>query len=139
MPSATGLPTCAPSSARSKLTALISAPAPKASTSPTIRCGRGRASPSSAPMISDDAASAPQPRAAPIASDYSEVRRDNAPMAKIAFIGAGSTVFARALIGDVLLHPELRDTTFALMDIDADRLVNVQGLVVEAALTGRRE
>jgi alpha-galactosidase len=43
-------------------------------------------------------------------------------MARIAFIGAGSTVFARALIGDVLLHPELRDATFALMDIDADRL-----------------
>jgi alpha-galactosidase len=44
-------------------------------------------------------------------------------MPRIAFIGAGSTVFTRNLVGDVLLHPELRDeTTFALMDIDADRL-----------------
>jgi alpha-galactosidase len=44
-------------------------------------------------------------------------------MPKIAFIGAGSAVFTRNLVGDVLSQPELRDsTTFALMDIDADRL-----------------
>jgi alpha-galactosidase len=44
-------------------------------------------------------------------------------MPRIAFIGAGSAVFTRNLVGDVLSHPELRDsTTFALMDIDADRL-----------------
>ena len=44
-------------------------------------------------------------------------------MPKIAFVGAGSAVFTRNLVGDVLSLPELRDTTtFALMDIDADRL-----------------
>jgi alpha-galactosidase len=44
-------------------------------------------------------------------------------MPKIAFIGAGSTVFTRNLVGDVLSVPELAgDTTFALMDIDEDRL-----------------
>jgi alpha-galactosidase len=44
-------------------------------------------------------------------------------MPRIAFIGAGSTVFTRNLIGDVLSTPELADTTtFALMDIDQDRL-----------------
>ena len=44
-------------------------------------------------------------------------------MPKIAFVGAGSTVFTRNLVGDVLSLPELRDdTTFALMDIDAERL-----------------
>ena len=44
-------------------------------------------------------------------------------MPKIAFIGAGSTVFTRNLVGDILSLPELRDTTtFALMDIDPDRL-----------------
>ena len=44
-------------------------------------------------------------------------------MAKIAFVGAGSTVFTRNLVGDVLSLPELRDdTTFALMDIDTERL-----------------
>jgi alpha-galactosidase len=44
-------------------------------------------------------------------------------MPKIAFVGAGSTVFTRNLVGDVLSQPALRDTTsFALMDIDAERL-----------------
>ncbi|WP_028065224.1 alpha-glucosidase/alpha-galactosidase [Solirubrobacter soli] len=44
-------------------------------------------------------------------------------MPKIAFIGAGSAVFTRNLVGDVLSLPALRDTAeFALMDIDAERL-----------------
>src|SRR4051794_23277135 len=55
-----------PSSARSKLTALMSAPAPKASTSPTALPGHCRARPNSAPMTSDDAASAPHPNAVAI-------------------------------------------------------------------------
>jgi alpha-galactosidase len=41
---------------------------------------------------------------------------------RIAFIGAGSTVFTRNLIGDVLSLPELSGSTFSLMDIDAERL-----------------
>jgi len=44
-------------------------------------------------------------------------------MPKIAFVGAGSAVFTKNLVGDILSLPELRDgTTFALMDIDAERL-----------------
>ena len=43
-------------------------------------------------------------------------------MAKIAFIGAGSTVFARNLLGDILGFPELSASTIALMDIDPERL-----------------
>ena len=44
-------------------------------------------------------------------------------MPRIAFIGAGSTVFTRNLVGDLLAIPELADeTTFALMDIDEERL-----------------
>ena len=43
-------------------------------------------------------------------------------MPKIAFIGAGSTVFAKNLIGDILSFPELADCELALHDIDADRL-----------------
>jgi alpha-galactosidase len=44
-------------------------------------------------------------------------------MARIAFVGAGSTVFAKNLIGDVLRFPELtHTTTIALMDIDPERL-----------------
>jgi len=44
------------------------------------------------------------------------------PSPKIAFIGAGSTVFARNLIRDILTFPDLHDATFALMDIDPERL-----------------
>ncbi|MCW3987127.1 MAG: alpha-glucosidase/alpha-galactosidase, partial [Candidatus Bathyarchaeota archaeon] len=44
-------------------------------------------------------------------------------MVKIALIGAGSQVFSRRLITDILSFPDLRDdTTIALMDIDEDRL-----------------
>jgi alpha-galactosidase len=43
-------------------------------------------------------------------------------MAKVAFIGAGSSVFTRNLVGDIVGTPELADaTTIALMDIDAER------------------
>ncbi len=43
-------------------------------------------------------------------------------MPKIAFIGAGSTVFAKNLIGDILGFPELSNSTLVLHDIDAGRL-----------------
>ncbi len=43
-------------------------------------------------------------------------------MTKIAFIGAGSTVFAQNLLGDILSFPELADATIHLMDIDPERL-----------------
>src|ERR1700751_5155253 len=41
---------------------------------------------------------------------------------KITFIGAGSTVFAKNLIGDILSFPELSDSTICLFDIDENRL-----------------
>jgi len=43
-------------------------------------------------------------------------------MAKIAMIGAGSTVFAKNLLGDILSFPELADAEISLMDINAERL-----------------
>jgi alpha-galactosidase len=43
-------------------------------------------------------------------------------MPKITFIGAGSTVFARNLLGDIFSFPELADSTISLFDIDAARL-----------------
>ena len=43
-------------------------------------------------------------------------------MPKITFIGAGSTVFARALLQDLFTFPELCDSTIALMDINEERL-----------------
>lgn len=41
---------------------------------------------------------------------------------KITFMGAGSTVFARNVIGDCMCTEALRDSTFALYDIDGERL-----------------
>ena len=43
-------------------------------------------------------------------------------MPKIAFIGAGSTVFAKTLLGDILSYPELREAVISLHDIDDQRL-----------------
>ncbi|MHC4788087.1 MAG: family 4 glycosyl hydrolase, partial [Planctomycetota bacterium] len=43
-------------------------------------------------------------------------------MAQIAIIGAGSQVFARAMIRDCLSFPALADSTFRLMDLDPEPL-----------------
>ena len=44
------------------------------------------------------------------------------PNPKITFIGAGSTVFMKNIVGDVLQREALRDARFALMDINPQRL-----------------
>ncbi len=41
---------------------------------------------------------------------------------KLTFMGAGSTVFARNVIGDCMCVDSLRDSVFALYDIDGERL-----------------
>ena len=41
---------------------------------------------------------------------------------KITFMGAGSTIFARNIIGDCMTCDALRDSEFALYDIDGKRL-----------------
>ena len=41
---------------------------------------------------------------------------------KITFMGAGSTVFVRNIIGDCMCVDSLKDSEFALYDIDAERL-----------------
>ncbi len=43
-------------------------------------------------------------------------------MGKITFMGAGSTVFAKNVLGDAMCTPALRDFDIALYDIDAERL-----------------
>lgn len=43
-------------------------------------------------------------------------------MAKITFMGAGSTVFARNVLGDAMCSPVLADSEIALYDIDGQRL-----------------
>ena len=41
---------------------------------------------------------------------------------KITFIGAGSVVFTKRLVTDILYYPELRNSTLSFMDIDEKRL-----------------
>lgn len=43
-------------------------------------------------------------------------------MIKITFIGAGSTIFAKSVLGDVMQTPALNDSEIALYDIDPKRL-----------------
>lgn len=43
-------------------------------------------------------------------------------MAKITFMGAGSTVFVRNVLGDCMCREALKDSHFALYDIDGQRL-----------------
>ena len=56
-------------------------------------------------------------------------------MAKITLVGAGSTVFARNLIGDILSFPELADSTIALHDIDSERLGTSEVVATKIART----
>ena len=51
-------------------------------------------------------------------------------MPKISFIGAGSTVFAKNLLGDILSFPELASSTITLFDIDEERL-RTSGIVAQ--------
>lgn len=48
---------------------------------------------------------------------------------KLTFMGAGSTVFARNVIGDCLSSEALRDSVFALYDIDAARVEESRVLI----------
>ena len=64
---------------------------------------------------------------------------------KVTLVGAGSTVFARTLISDLVSFPDLAaGLTVALMDIDAERLAATErmtasaGVKVEATLDRRR-
>ena len=50
-------------------------------------------------------------------------------MSKITFMGAGSTVFAKNVLGDCLLTPALQDSEIALYDIDQQRLKDSQKML----------
>ena len=47
---------------------------------------------------------------------------------KITFIGAGSTVFMRSIIGDILQRPDLANANVALMDINKERLLESEAI-----------
>src|ERR671938_111363 len=50
-------------------------------------------------------------------------------MTKVALIGAGSAVFTRDLVNDLLTFPSLEDATISVMDIDPGRLQLANDLV----------
>jgi alpha-galactosidase len=47
---------------------------------------------------------------------------------RVAFVGAGSVVFTKNLLGDILAFPELHEIEIALHDIDADRLATAEAM-----------
>ena len=50
-------------------------------------------------------------------------------MAKITFMGAGSTVFVRNVLGDCMLSDILKDSELALYDIDGQRLAESEAIM----------
>lgn len=50
-------------------------------------------------------------------------------MIKITFMGAGSTVFAKNVLGDCMVTPSLQDAVYALYDIDAERLEDSRAML----------
>jgi alpha-galactosidase len=50
-------------------------------------------------------------------------------MLKITFIGAGSSVFAKNVLGDCILTPALRQAEIALFDIDVERLKDSENML----------
>lgn len=56
-------------------------------------------------------------------------------MSKITFIGAGSTVFAKNILGDVMQTPALQGFEIALFDIDAERLNDSEQMLLNLKQT----
>jgi alpha-galactosidase len=54
-------------------------------------------------------------------------------MTVIAFLGAGSVVFTRELLADILSFDQLRDVTLALHDIDPERLETAEAIARRTA------
>ena len=56
-------------------------------------------------------------------------------MPKITFMGAGSTVFAKNVLGDSMMTPALEESLIALYDIDQTRL-DESYQMLQAIVTG---
>ncbi len=63
-----------------------------------------------------------QVRSGSVVFEAAASRSSPSRAAKIVFLGAGSTVFAKNLLGDILLEPALSTSRICLYDIDAERL-----------------
>ncbi|UOR11565.1 alpha-glucosidase/alpha-galactosidase [Halobacillus amylolyticus] len=50
-------------------------------------------------------------------------------MSKITFLGAGSTIFAKNVLGDCMLTPSIQEFEFALYDIDLQRLKDSENML----------
>jgi alpha-galactosidase len=61
------------------------------------------------------------------------VSANNPAMTVIAFLGAGSVVFTRELLADILSFDELHGVTLALHDIDAERLETAEAIARRTA------
>ncbi len=59
-------------------------------------------------------------------------------MARIAFLGAGSTIFAKNVLGDCILTPEIPDLSIALHDIDPVRLDDSKRMIENIARNAGR-
>lgn len=60
---------------------------------------------------------------------FSRPRLGRNPILKITFLGAGSTVFAKNVLGDSMLVPSLQGFEFALYDIDEERLRDSENML----------
>lgn len=56
-------------------------------------------------------------------------------MSKITFLGAGSTIFAKNVLGDCMLTPALQGFELALFDIDAERLTDSENMLNNLKMT----
>ena len=60
-------------------------------------------------------------------------------MPRIAFMGAGSTIFAKSVLGDCILTPDIKDLEIALHDIDPIRLKDSKMMLENLAKNVERE
>lgn len=59
-------------------------------------------------------------------------------MIKIAFLGAGSTIFAKNVLGDIILTPSIKNIELALFDIDSSRLSDSECMLRHIVRTSAR-
>lgn len=60
-------------------------------------------------------------------------------MPKVAFMGAGSTIFAKSVLGDCILTPEIENLKIALHDIDPARLKDSKMMLENLAANAKRK
>lgn len=60
-------------------------------------------------------------------------------MARVAFMGAGSTIFAKSVLGDCILTPEIENLEISLHDIDPVRLEDSRKMLENIAANVGRE